>query len=363
MPDLTRHSRTAVDAPASRAPPPVRASRTSLVSRVAEGSRYALAALASLVALAPLAGCTAPAAPRLPPNEEIRAIAREAYVWGYPLVDNYNVVHWQAIDTQHPGFKAPINVLAHKSDVTRAGEKTVQTPNSDTPYSNLVMDLRREPLVLTVPAMEPERYFSVQLVDAYTHNYAYVGTRTTGNGGGSFLIAGPGWQGETPTGIAKVIPTETWLAKATYRTQLFAPDDIENVRRLQAGYRVEPLSTFLRQPAPPAPPAVEWIPPLTAEAMKTDPRFWTILDFVLRFAPVHPSETALRERLARLGLDGDGRFDFAKLRPDQQQAFRDGVADAWGDLAGLMKQMDAGAVTSADAFGTREHLKNNYLYR
>jgi hypothetical protein len=110
-------------------------------------------------------------------------------------------------------------------------------------------------------------------------------------------------------------------------------------------------------------PAIQWVEPLDGEAMKTDPRFWSILDFVMQFSPVHPSEVALRARLASLGLDGDGSFDFGRLTPGQQQAFRDGVADAWQDFAGLMRQMDAGEVTSADAFGTREHLKNNYLYR
>jgi hypothetical protein len=326
-----------------------------------ERTRSICASMATLLLLA--GASSAEGGATMPSNAEIRAIAHEAYVWGYPLVDNYNVIFWQAIDATNPGFKAPINTLAHKADVTRAGERTVQTPNSDTPYSNLVMDMRREPLVLTVPAMESGRYFSIQLVDAYTHNYAYVGTRTTGNDGGHFLITGPGWKGEAPAGITRVIPTETWLAKATYRTQLFEPGDIENVRRIQSGYRVEPLSAFLGRSPPPAAPAVQWVAPLDGEAMKTDPRFWSVLDFVMQFSPVHPSEVALRERLASIGLDGDGRFDFARLTPGQQQAMRDGVADAWQDFAGLMKQMDAGGVTSADAFGTREHLQNNYLYR
>jgi hypothetical protein len=295
--------------------------------------------------------------------EEIRAIAHEAYVYGYPLVDNYTVSYWQAIDRSSPGFKAPINTLAHKANVTRAGEKTVQTPNSDTPYSNMVMDLRQEPLVLTVPRMEKERYFSIQLVDAYTHNYAYIGTRTTGNDGGHFLIAGPDWKGKKPRGITRVIATETSLAKATYRTQLFNPGDIENVRRLQAGYRVEPLSVFLKKPAPAAVPVINWMAPVEGEAMKTDPRFWTVLDFTLQFCPVHKSERALRARLKKIGLEGNGDFDFTQLSAAQQQAMREGVSDAWKDFAGLMQQMDAGKITSADAFGTRAHLKNNYLYR
>src|SRR5204863_152326 len=87
-------------------------------------------------------------------------------------------------------------------------------------------------------------YFSVQLIDYYTFNFDYIGTRTSGNGGGSFLLAGPGWKGETPKGIKKVFRCETELAFPTYRTQLFNPGDIDNVKKVQAGYKVQPLSGF-----------------------------------------------------------------------------------------------------------------------
>lgn len=72
------------------------------------------------------------------------------------------------------------------------------TPNSDTPYSFLWMDLRTEPLVLTLPAIEDGRYYSTQLIDLYTQNFAYLGTRTTGNKGGNFMISRPGWAGKNP---------------------------------------------------------------------------------------------------------------------------------------------------------------------
>jgi hypothetical protein len=72
-------------------------------------------------------------------------------------------------------------------------DTAVQTPNSDTPYSFFAADLRAEPIVLTVPEIEKERYYSVQLVDLYTHNFAYIGSRATGNGAGNYLLAGPDW--------------------------------------------------------------------------------------------------------------------------------------------------------------------------
>ena len=191
------------------------------------------------------------------------------------------------------------------------------------------MDLRAEPLVLTVPAIEKERYFSVQLIDYYTFNFDYIGTRTTGNGGGSFLLAGPGWKGETPKGVKKVIRSETELAFATYRTQLFNPGDIDNVKKVQAGYKVQPLSAFLGTAAPKAAPAIDFIKPLTPAEEKTSPQFFNILNFVLQFCPTVPSETELMARFARIGVGAGKTFDASKLSPEMKTAIEQGMADAW----------------------------------
>jgi hypothetical protein len=225
------------------------------------------------------------------------------------------------------------------------------------------MDLRAEPIVLTVPPIEAGRYFSVQLIDAYTHNFDYIGSRATGNGGGSFLIAGPGWNGAIPPGVKKVIRSETEFVLGAFRTQLFNPGDIENVKKVQAGYQAQPLSAFLGVAAPPAAPAIDFIQPLTPETQKTSPKFFEILNFMLQFCPMHPSEQALMSRFARLGVGAGQKFDAAALAPELKTAIEQGMADAWEDVAALQKRVNAKEVTSGDLFGTREFLKNNYLYR
>jgi hypothetical protein len=217
--------------------------------------------------------------------------------------------------------------------------------------------------VLTVPAMEKERYFSVQLIDYYTFNFDYIGTRTSGNGGGSFLLAGPGWKGDAPKGVEKVFRCETELAFPTYRTQLFDPADIENVKKVQAGYKVQPLSAFLGQPAPKAAPAIDFIKPLTPAEEKTSPEFFNILNFVLQFCPTVPSEEALMVRFAKIGVGAGKTFDASKLSPEMKTAIEQGMADAWVALAGLKKDVEEGKVSSGDVFGTRQYLKGNYLYR
>jgi hypothetical protein len=294
---------------------------------------------------------------------EARAIAKEAYIYGFPLVDNYRIEHAYFVDTKNPEYKAPWNQLKNIPRVYTPEDKAIQTPNSDTPYSMIGMDLRAEPMVLTVPAIEKERYYSIQLIDAYTQNFDYIGSRATGNEAGSYMIAGPGWKGETPKGVKKVIRSETDLLIAAYRTQLFNPGDLENVKKVQAGYKAQPLSAFLGTAAPKAAPAIDFIAPLTPAMQKTSPEFFNIVNFVLKYCPTVPSETALMERFAKIGVGAGKTIDVSKLSLETKKALEEGMADAWQDLEALRKRVDAKEVTSGDMFGTREFLKNNYLYR
>ena len=124
---------------------------------------------------------------------------------------------------------------------------------------------------------------------------------------------------------------ETTLGSAAFRTQLFNPDDIENVKKVQAGYKVQTLSAFLGQPAPKATP-VDFVKPLTVAQQKTSLEFFNVLNNLLQFAPTHPSEVELRARVARIGI-GEGKvFDPSKLSPEMKTAFEQGMADAWVDI-------------------------------
>lgn len=295
---------------------------------------------------------------------EVRAIAKEAYIYGFPMVDNYRVLYAYFIDTTNPEYKGPPNQLASIGRVYTPEDKTVQTPNPDTPYSMLGADLRLEPLVLTMPAIEKERYYSAQFVDLYTFNFAYVGSRATGNEGGTFLLAGPGWQGEKPADVAEVLRCETEWALVVYRTQLFDPKDIGNVVEIQNRYRVQTLSQYLGKPDTAAPlTTVDFIKPISAQEERTSLEFFNILNFVLKFCPTDPSESELMARFAKIGIGAGHTFDAQKLAPEILKAIENGRADAWQAHDSLDHMLATGALSSGDIFGTREYLKNNYLYR
>src|SRR3954466_436104 len=239
--------------------------------------------IASAMALFLSAPLTAARAQTNVTPAEARAIAKEAFIYGFPLVDNYRIQYGYFVDRQNPEFKAPWNQLKNIPRVYTPADTAIQTPNSDTPYSFVGMDLRAEPMVLTVPPIEKERYFSVQLIDAYTFNFDYIGSRATGNDGGSYLVAGLNWKGELPKGVKEVIRAETEFVFAVYRTQLFNPGDLANVKQVQAGYKAQTLSAFLGTPAPKAAPAIDFIKPLSPADEKTSLQFFNILNFVLQF--------------------------------------------------------------------------------
>ncbi len=185
-------------------------------------------------------------------------IAREGFIYGLPLVMNYKTMYQYSVDRASGQFKAPFNEIKNEPRVYTYKDTSVITPNSDTPYSMMFMDLRAEPVVLSLPAVEKSRYYAVMITDANTFNVGYMGSRSTGNEPGDYMVVGPDWKGETPPGIKKVFNSTTQFAAAWYRTQLFKPDDLPNVVKVQSGYKAQALSAYLKQPAPPAAPALNF---------------------------------------------------------------------------------------------------------
>jgi hypothetical protein len=242
-------------------------------------------------------------------------IAEAGFVYGLPIVMNYAVMYEYAIDRNSGQFKAPFNQLKNEPNVFTYKDTAVVTPNSDTPYSFAWMDLRAEPIVLSVPAVDPKRYYSVMLCDGNTYNYGYIGTRATGSEAGDYMVVGPDWNGATPPGIKKVFRSSTQFSVAGYRTQLFNADDLDNVKKVQAGYKVQTLSAFQNRPAPPAAPTIAF-PKIDKELVKTN--FFDYLDFALQFAPAQENEKEIRAQLARIGVGPGKTMNFKDLPLEQK---------------------------------------------
>src|ERR1700680_139462 len=146
-------------------------------------------------------------------------IAEAGFIYGLPIVMNYGVMYEYVVDRSSGQFKAPFNQIKNEARVYTYKDTAVITPNSDTPYSLLWLDLRAEPIVLSVPAVDKSRYYSVMLCDGNTFNYGYIGSRATGSEAGDYMVVGPDWKEATPPGIKKVFQSTTQFSAAAYRTQ------------------------------------------------------------------------------------------------------------------------------------------------
>jgi len=298
-----------------------------------------------------------------PSIAETKAIAEEAFIYGLPLVMNYAVMNEFVIDKNSGQYKAPFNTINNETRVFTYKDTAVVTPNSDTPYSMLWLDLRAEPMVISVPAVPRSRYYSVQLVDGNTYNYGYIGSRATGFEAGNYLVAGPEWKGETPAGIKKVFQSSTPFGLTIFRTQLFNAADMPNVEKVQAGYKAQPLSAFLKQTSPPAAPVINFVPANTA-GIKAN--FFEYLGAALQFVPEAPEDKAIRARLATIGIGPGKTFEFKDLSAEHKAAvllaMKEGDDKVDKAIAGTGKSINGWRVGGL-AGGDRASFNGDWLKR
>ena len=289
-------------------------------------------------------------------------IAEAGYVFGLPIVMNYGSMYELVIDKTSPQYKGPFNTIVNEARVFTSKDTAVIVPNSDTPYSLLWLDLRAEPMVISVPAVDPKRYYSVQLVDGNTYNYGYIGSRATGSEAGNFMVTGPGWSGKRPDGIREVFQSGTEFSLVIFRTQLFDANDMDNVKAVQAGYAARPLSAFLKQEPPPTPPAIPF-PAFSKELAKED--FFEFLDFALQFAPARPNELFIREQLAQIGIGPGKSFNFKDLPLGQKAEVLLGLLEGKRKVDEATKAMgvDVNGWRVGAAYGNEAFFHGDWLRR
>jgi len=285
-----------------------------------------------------------------------RAIAKDAYLYAFAMLENYQTMYKQAVDSQASEYVGGFGRYRHYSEPFTPDNKDIVTPNNDTPYSWAWLDLRAEPWVLSVPAVTKDRYYVCQWFDLFTHNFAYVGVRATGFGAGHYLFTGPHWKGATPPGITQPSHSETDIIGTLTRTALNGPEDVPNVKQIQSQMVLQPLSAFLKQPAPPPAPAVAF-PPYD-KAVASSEGFITFLNFLLQFTqPPYPGEQAMMARFAQIGIGPGKPFDLAALDDAMRHELDAGVADA---KAAIKDRLDK-TFTSSGMFGSRQELGSDYV--
>jgi len=287
---------------------------------------------------------------------EAKTIAAEAYLYAYPMLYNYKTLFQQTADPSFPGYIGGFNRYRHYSRGFTPADKDIVTPSNDTPYSWAWLDLRAEPIVVSVPA-SPNRYYVLQWFDLYTHNFAYVGSRATGTNAGDYLFVGPSWNGETPKGISQVIRSETQMVGTLTRTSWTGEEDRDGLVEMQRQYRIRPLSEYTGGKPPEPAPVYQF--PAWDEVRANSIGFIDYLNFILQFTPPVASEKETLQRFAKIGIGPGRAFDPATLDRATREAIEAGIKEGNDKLQAAITK----TTSSVDLFGTREFLGTEYVTR
>lgn len=301
-------------------------------------------------------------------QDEAYAIAKDAYVYAYPFMIEYATIRQAANYAEPTGIvaQAPVNQFSHAREFPPTDFKAVVRPNADTLYSIANLDLGPEPLVLSIPATD--RYFMMPMLSLWTDVFAVPGTRTTGpNTARDFLVVGPYWRGETPAGL-DVIRSPTRFVTVGGRTQTNGASDYGAVHKIQAGYKLVPLSAWGKgdyvPPKGKVDPSIDMKTPPPVQVERMDAAaYFGLFAALLKDNPPGALDYPMIHRLERTGFKAGERFDLAAASPAIRQAFEKATTDGKALVAQLGKQA-AGQGSKGWTYNTRSaDFGIDYRYR
>jgi hypothetical protein len=302
--------------------------------------------------------------------KEATAIAEEAYIYAFPMMENYRTMYVQAVDKTAPGYAAPFNQLVPSTELLGPEFKDIVRPNNDTMYTMGWLDLRAQPMVITVPEVK-DRYYSVQLVDMFTHNFGYLGTRTTGGDAGSYVVAGPQWEGSKPGDAKGLFKSEGDFVFCIIRIEVRGPKDVNAVVALQERYRLTPMNVFLARSSVPDAAGITF--PRYDARKATSAAFIDLLNFLLVRVVIPPDEKALMERFAKIGIRPGALSASLGLTQNLLDAIDAGIdqgveamsqaAAEPSELKGVTVRTDHGWEGIDGLFGPGEAMRSKYLVR
>jgi hypothetical protein len=283
---------------------------------------------------------------------EARAIAKEAYIFNYPLVMYYRTMYIQAIDTTSDSYQGGFGTWLHLG-TSSPKDTDIVSPNNDSPYSYSWVDTRAEPWVLTMPKIEASRFYTSQWDDLWGFVIGNAGSVDDGNDGVNVLLASPGWKGDMPKGVTRVIQGDTDFLGTLTRTQLIEPKDLPNVQKIQKEYKLQPLSAYLGKPAPKAAPEIQWKP--WKDGAETTDEFWDYVNFLLPFTTPNPQDKPVLDKMAKIGLGANS----SKPSTEIQAAMQKGMQDALAEL----KKGETHITDPSLFFRSRKDLNKDYYNR
>jgi hypothetical protein len=264
-------------------------------------------------------------------EEQAHAIGIDAYLYFYSLI-TMDVTRKQSTNIE-PGkeiARGPMNMFVNVPAYPPADVKLVVRPNFDTLYSPAWLDLTKEPMVVSAPDTNG-RYYLLPMLDMWTDVFASPGWRTTGTQAANFLVTPPGWTGTVPAGITRIrAPTPyVWVIG---RTKTDGPSDYDAVHKIQAGYKIVPLSQWDKPPQSVKAKIDSTVDMKTPPKIQVDTmpagKFFAYASELLKLHPPHITDQPIIAQLRRIGFEPGKSFDLDKAEPSVRKALESAPSEA-----------------------------------
>ena len=285
---------------------------------------------------------------------EAQAIGLDAYLYFYPLI-TMDVTRRQLtnVEAGKSEIGGPANWFTNVQAFPTAEMRAVVRPNFDTLYSSGWLDMTKEPMVVSVPDTGG-RYYLLPMLDMWTDVFASPGWRTTGTAAGNFLVTPPGWRPDLRDKAIEEfkLPANTQRIEAPTpyvwiigRTKTDGPPDYDAVHKIQAGYKITPLSQWGKEPTVPIvtiDPSVDMKTPpkVQVDTMPAD-KYFAYAAELLKQQPPHITDEPIIARMKRIGLERGKSFDLEPSRSGRR-AGAGGLTRGGAETDGL-EDADAGA--------------------
>lgn len=258
--------------------------------------------------------------------DEFVAIAKEAYIYGYPLV-TMEMTRRVMTNVSNPvGTRAPMGQFVRMRSYPDAQFKDVTAPNADTLYTTAWINVGKEPWILSLPEMH-DRYFLFPMLDAWTNVFQVPGKRTTGTTAQKYAITGPGWTGSLPKDVKQYqSPTDmVWLLGRIYCTG--TPEDYAAVHKLQDEISLVPLSAYGKAYAVPVgqvDPSIDMKMPVRDQVNSLScEAYFNLLAALMEHNPPAADDAPMLAKMAKIGIVPGKKFELKNASAEIQKAVAD----------------------------------------
>jgi hypothetical protein len=286
-------------------------------------------------------------------SNEMELLAEEAYIYAYPMIQNYKTLYWRAIKTG-----IPANTLVHKRELIDPTFSAIVAPNNDTLYSSAWLDLRLGPVIISVPAVPGDRYYTFQFVDMYTHNFSYIGQRATGENTGRYAFVGPSWNGEDIPDVDRIFRAESEFVFVIGRMLAKNGKDQQEALALLDSFKV----ILLKSTAHSLPNEF----PLFKIEENPTYEFINLFNNLLRFVAIPDIENTMFNRFKKIGISPGKLFPYQNFSREELTAINRGISRAILKIKQATNSLGEkfnGWDTTYHAFGSRDIMEGRYIVR